>query len=72
MEKHGHRRSFCLVELDWRSRQGWQFLDGFHGFEAYGDDLGDEADDVLRVVGAIGGIGDAAAFAGADLVLADG
>lgn len=50
---------------------GWQRLDDLDGFEAHADDLADEADDVLRVVLAVGVGGDAAALVGADLVLID-
>ena len=49
--------------------QGRQALDNLHRLEADGDDLGDEAEDVPGVVGAIGVVGDAAAFVRADLVL---
>jgi hypothetical protein len=41
------------------------------GFEGDGDDLADEAEDVLRVVGAVGVVDDAGAFVGRDLVLVD-
>jgi hypothetical protein len=60
-------------------RQGWtshdgcgKFLNGqfgeclhyAYGFEADRDDLADEAQDVLRVVFAVGVVGDATAFVG--------
>lgn len=42
-----------------------------HRLDAHGDDLADEADDVLRVVGAVGIAGDAAAGVGGDAVLVE-
>ena len=44
--------------------QRWEGADDCHRFEADGDDLSDEAEDVLGVVGAVGIVGDAAAFVG--------
>ena len=42
-----------------------------HRFQANADYFGEEAEDVLRVVGAVGVVGDAAAFVGLDAVLVD-
>jgi hypothetical protein len=47
----------------------WQTIHQLYRLQTHGDDLGDEADDVLGVVGAVGVVGDAAAFVSADLVL---
>lgn len=44
---------------------------GLHGFEADVDDLLDQLEDVLRVVVAIGVVGDAGTLVGGDLVLVD-
>jgi len=49
--------------------QGRQALDNLDRFQADGDDLGDQAYDVRGIVRAVGVVGDAAAFVGADLVL---
>src|SRR5208283_485044 len=49
--------------------KGRHSLDDLHGFEADGDDLPNQADDVLGVVGVVGVVVDVAAFVGADLVL---
>jgi hypothetical protein len=51
-------------------RDGRQGLDDFQGFEADGDDLADEADDVLLVI-AVGVAGDLALFVALDAVLVD-
>ena len=48
---------------------GGQGAHDLDSFEADGDDLGDEAEDVLGLVRAVGVVGDAAAFVGADLIL---
>src|SRR5208282_3694430 len=45
--------------------------DGSYGLQADGDHLSDQADDVLRIVGAIWIVGDAASFVGRDLILID-
>jgi len=55
--------------FDFRGRG--EGVDDLHGLEAEVDDLGDEADDVLGVVGAIGVACYAGAFVGGDLVLID-
>jgi hypothetical protein len=39
--------------------------------QADGDHLTDQAEDVLRIVGAVGIVGDAAAFVGGNLILVD-
>lgn len=52
-------------------RPSGEFGNQADGFEAYGDDLADEADDVFGVVFAVGVVDDAAALVGADLVLVD-
>jgi hypothetical protein len=54
-----------------RSEFGGQSVHDFHRFDAHADDLADEADDVLFIVGVIGVAGDAATLVGADLVLVD-
>ena len=41
------------------------------GFQGDGDDLADEAEDVVGVVFAVGVVDDAGAFVGGDLVLVD-
>ncbi len=46
-------REFALQPPLAAGYQGWQALDNPHGFDADGDDLGDEADDVLGVVRAV-------------------
>jgi hypothetical protein len=51
--------------------QGGEGVDDFDGFEADGDDLLDEAEDVGLVVGVVGVVGDAAAAVGFDAVLVD-
>ena len=49
-------------------RQSFNQLDGF---QTDGDDLANQFDDVLRVVWAVGVVGDAASIVGFDLVLID-
>ena len=52
-------------------REGWQALHDLHRLQADRGHLADQAHDVLRVIGAIGIVDDAAALVGADLVLID-
>jgi hypothetical protein len=47
-----------------RDAERGEGADDLDGFEAYRDDLADEAEDVLLVVGAVGIVGDAAALVG--------
>ena len=54
-----------------RDDEFWQRPDDFHGFQADGNNLSDEAHDVFSVVGAVGIVNDAAALVGRDLVLVD-
>ena len=69
-----HRRSKAglsdtiLSGLNWRSQRR-QTFHHLHRFQTHGDDLTEEAGDVFGVVGAVGVVGDAAAFVGAHLVL---
>ena len=55
--------------------EGWEGGDDLLGFEGDGDDLGEEAEDVLGVglvsVDAVGVVGDAGAGVGGDAVLVD-
>ena len=51
--------------------EGGQGGDDLLGFEGDGDDLADEAEDVLRVVFAVGVVDDAGAGVGGDAVLVD-
>jgi hypothetical protein len=44
--------------------KGRKRLDNLYGFEAYGDDLADQAKNVLRIVGAVGVVSDAATLVG--------
>ena len=49
----------------------WQARDDLLGFEGDGDDLADEAEDVLGVAGSVGVVDDAGAGVGGDAVLVD-
>jgi len=49
----------------------WKSLHDLESFQTHGDDLGDETEDVRRIVFAIGIVGDAAAFVRRGLVLVD-
>src|SRR5713226_675406 len=51
--------------------EGWEAVDDGDGFEGDGDDLFDEAEDVVGVVFAVGVVGDAGAGVGRDAVLVD-
>lgn len=51
--------------------EGGEIADEADGFEADGDDLADEANDVLGIVRAVGVVDDAGAFVGGDAVLVD-
>ncbi|HWE85137.1 MAG TPA: hypothetical protein VG267_09345 [Terracidiphilus sp.] len=51
--------------------EGGELADQFDGAEAYGDDLADEADDVLGVIFAVGVVDDAGVLVGGDAVLID-
>ena len=51
--------------------EGGEGGDDFLGFEGDGDDLSDEAEDVVVVVGAVGVVDDAGAGVGGDAVLVD-
>jgi hypothetical protein len=55
----------CGCELE----QGREFADQADGFEADGDDLADETDDVFGIVRAVGVVDDAGALVGGDAVL---
>jgi hypothetical protein len=69
VERHsprGHVEAEAFEEA-----QGEEEADGREGFEAEADDLGDEADDVFGVVGAVGVEADGAAGGFGDLVLID-
>lgn len=52
-------------------RQDGKLADKADSFQADGDDLADEADDVLGVVRAVGIVDDAGAHVGGDAVLID-
>ena len=62
------RRSAQLAR---QQGQSGKLADEADGFEADGDDLTDEADDVLGIVLAVGVVDDAGAFVGGDAVLVD-
>ncbi len=56
----------CGLGVDHERREG---VHNLHGFEADGDYLPDETDDVFGIVGAVRVVNDAAAFVGRNLVL---
>lgn len=55
-----------LPNFQWR-----EVVDDCDGFQANGDDLLDEAEDVGFIIQVVGVVGDAAALVGFDLVLVD-
>jgi len=55
----------------WAEIEGGQGGDDLLGFERDGDELADEAEDILRVVFAVGVVDDAGALVDGDLILVD-
>lgn len=67
----GPGEGFCTCCYLAAKLQRWEFADDLLGFEGDGNDLADEAEDVLGVVFAVGVVDDARAGVRGDAVLVD-